>query len=148
MVSHAGYLRDFWDGEDDDWLAVVRGMHGLGEAAATLAPVAAVDAGVTRLSAWPGLSAADQALLRFVLRLTVAPRSMTAAEVARLGEAGFDDRSIHDIVMVCACFSFMNRLADGTGVSLQAGREGLAVELFGQAALDAHRRWGAEPSSG
>ena len=115
-------------------------MHALGEVAATQAPVAAVDTGVGALTAWPGLSEADRAVLRFVLRLTLAPGSMTATEVSCLNEAGFDDRDVHDIVQVCACFSFMNRLADGTGVTLLDTRRELAIELFGQGALDANQK--------
>ena len=106
------------------------------------APAAAVDTGIGSLTAWPGLSEADRAVLRFVLRLTLAPGSMSATEVSHLREAGYDDRHVHDIVQVCACFSFMNRLADGTGVTLLDARRELAIELFGQAAFDAHRRWG------
>jgi hypothetical protein len=34
--------------------------------------------------------------------------------------AGWDDRALHDAVMVCALFNFMNRMVDGLGISTDA----------------------------
>gem|GEM_PF-5600564 len=36
----------------------------------------------------------------------------------------------------------MNRLADGTGVTLLPARHPLAIELFGEGALARHLAWG------
>ena len=81
------------------------------------------------------------ALLSFVIRLTAWPSSMTKSEVQHLEEAGLDTLAIHDIIQVVACFSFMNRLADGTGVTLRADRTDLAIELFGDEAWQRHQAW-------
>jgi len=54
---------------------------------------------------------------------------------------GLDERAVYDVVMVVACFAFMNRLADGTGVTVQADRYDLARDLLGEAALAGHLRW-------
>jgi alkylhydroperoxidase family enzyme len=44
----------------------------------------------------------------------------TAADVRALREAGFEDPAIHDICAIVAYFAFVNRLADGLGVELEA----------------------------
>lgn len=44
---------------------------------------------------------------------------MNAGDVARLREAGFDDRAIHDICAITAYYAFVNRVADGLGVELE-----------------------------
>lgn len=120
---------------------MVRGLHALGEEAAALPPVSGAEHVIAGLSGLPGLGEAERAILRFVARLTLAPRSMRAREVEGLRVAGLSEREIHDVVQVCACFSFMNRLADGTGVTLTREREAQARELFGDAAWERHLGW-------
>ena len=87
------------------------------------------------------LPAADRAMLRYVVALAIDPGKMRAEEVELLRAAGFSDREIHDIVMVVSCFSFMNRLADGTGVTTLEPRYELARELLGDEALEQHLAW-------
>lgn len=88
-----------------------------------------------------GLTPLKREILRYVIWLTLSPRSMTAAHLVPLRTAGLSDGQIHDVVQVVCCFSYMNRLADGLGVGLLEAREALALELFGEAALAAHRTW-------
>ena len=83
----------------------------------------------------------DAGLIRFVTELTLRSGQVTSAHIDKLRALTFTDRDIHDIVMVSACFAFMNRLADGTGVTLQPDRYPLAAELFGDDALTAHLEW-------
>ncbi len=83
----------------------------------------------------------DRALLGFVARLTLRPRGMDRAGLQGLLAAGFTERQAHDAVHVVACFSYMNRLADGLGVAVTVTRETWARELFGEAAWQAHLRW-------
>ncbi len=52
-------------------------------------------------------------------RVTLAPRSVTRAEVDALRAAGLDDRGIHDACAIVAYFAFVNRIADGLGVELE-----------------------------
>ena len=59
-------------------------------------------------------------MLEFVARLTRAPEQISASDVAALRAAGFDDRGIHDICAIASYFAFVNRLADGLGVELEA----------------------------
>lgn len=65
------------------------------------------------------LSAADEAMLDYSVKLTRTPGEMTGADVERLRHAGFDDRGIHDICAIVGYFAFVNRIADGLGVELE-----------------------------
>jgi len=90
------------------------------------------------------LSTQDQALLRYCIQLTIHPAAMTRENIATLRSVDFNDREIHDIAMVVACFSFMNRLADGTGVTCLEKRKQFAITLLGEDAWNKHLTWGAE----
>ncbi len=59
------------------------------------------------------------AILDFAHKLTVEPRSMRQEDVGVLRDAGLDDRAVLETVEVTAYFNFVNRLADGLGVSLE-----------------------------
>jgi uncharacterized peroxidase-related enzyme len=66
------------------------------------------------------LEDADRAMLGYVEKLTLRPWEMSAPDVARLREAGFGDGAILDINQVTGYYAFVNRLADGLGVELEA----------------------------
>ena len=66
------------------------------------------------------LQGADRAMLDFVAKLTKTPAEMQSGDVDSLREAGFADRAIHDMVLVAGYFAFVNRVADGLGVELEA----------------------------
>lgn len=55
-------------------------------------------------------------MLDYAVKLTRAPKSVTAADIDALREAGFDDVAIHDIAQVVGLFNYYNRLADGLGI--------------------------------
>lgn len=59
-------------------------------------------------------------MLDYAVKLTRAPWTMVEDDVAALRAAGFDDRAILDINQVSAYYAFVNRLADGLGVELEA----------------------------
>jgi uncharacterized peroxidase-related enzyme len=61
-------------------------------------------------------------VLAFAEKLTLEPRNMEKGDVERLRAAGLDDRGILEVVEVTAYFNFVNRLADGLGVSLETPR--------------------------
>ncbi|MCP4810411.1 MAG: hypothetical protein GY884_34180 [Proteobacteria bacterium] len=121
---------------------LVRALHTLGE---QLAEVPLVDLSTHLASALPSLPVddRDRTLLHYALLLALAPRATTGEAVDAMKEAGWSERAIHDVVHVVCCFSYMNRLADGLGVTLvDVDRHEWAVELFGEAALRAHFDWG------
>ena len=66
------------------------------------------------------LAEPDRAMLEYVSRLTLEPWAVTRDDVEALREAGFGDAAILDICQVAAYFAFVNRLADGLGVELEA----------------------------
>ena len=65
------------------------------------------------------LTPADRAMLDYAAKLTLTPAEVTEADVEALREAGFDDRAILDIAQITAYYAYVNRLADGLGVSLE-----------------------------
>jgi uncharacterized peroxidase-related enzyme len=67
------------------------------------------------------LEPAERVMLDFAAKLTKEPQRMQAGDVDKLRAHGFDDRSIHDIVLVTAYYAFVNRVADGLGVELEPG---------------------------
>ncbi len=66
------------------------------------------------------LSGGDRSMLDYASKLTKSPSEITEEDVQRLRDQGFDDRGIHDICSVTAYFAFVNRIADGLGVELEA----------------------------
>ena len=143
-MSHAEFLRDH---SAKDPIPFVQALWRLARAHAETPPTAAVTAVLSGLGPDLLASPLDRAVVGFVARLTWTPGSVTHADHTPLREAGLDDRQILDIVQVAACFAFMNRLADGTGVMVEPSRYPLARELFGSDALHDHLAWG-RPSTG
>jgi uncharacterized peroxidase-related enzyme len=66
------------------------------------------------------VSPAERALLDFAAKLTREPWAMTRENVGKLRETGWSDRAILDLALVTSYYNFVNRLADGLGVELEA----------------------------
>lgn len=66
------------------------------------------------------LSQADRAMLTYAEKLTLEPGRMVEADVVALRGAGFSDREILDINQITGYYAYVNRLADGLGVELEA----------------------------
>jgi len=58
-------------------------------------------------------------MLGYVAKLTRTPADVVEADVETLRLAGFGDHAILDIAQITAYFAYVNRLADGLGVSLE-----------------------------
>jgi len=58
-------------------------------------------------------------MLDYVEKLTVRPWEVAKNDVAALRSAGFSDRDILDICEVAAYYAYVNRIADGLGVTLE-----------------------------
>jgi uncharacterized peroxidase-related enzyme len=65
------------------------------------------------------LAPADRAMLDYAVKLTLTPAAVTHSDVQALRKAGFADRAILDIAQITAYFAFVNRTADGLGVSVE-----------------------------
>ena len=61
-------------------------------------------------------------MLEYVEKLTLRPWDMVEEDVGALRAAGFSDAAILDINQVTGYYAFVNRLADGLGVELEADR--------------------------
>lgn len=66
------------------------------------------------------MTPADRQMLDYAAKLTRAPWQMTEHEVMALRELGFSDRAVLDIAQVAAYYAYVNRIADGLGLSLEA----------------------------
>jgi alkylhydroperoxidase family enzyme len=64
----------------------------------------------------------ERLLLRYAEKLTLAPARIDGDDVEMLRAVGLDDRAIHDACAIIAYFAFVNRIADGLGVELEASR--------------------------
>ncbi len=58
-------------------------------------------------------------MLEYATKLTLNPGDMNRDDVAALRDAGFDDRDILDICEVVAYYAYVNRIADGLGVTVE-----------------------------
>jgi uncharacterized peroxidase-related enzyme len=54
-------------------------------------------------------------LLAFVKKLTLTPGRMAKADAEAVFAAGWDERALHDAILVTARMSFMNKLVEGYG---------------------------------
>ena len=54
----------------------------------------------------------DDRLIREMIRDALAEESFRVAAAA----TGWDEKALHDVIMVGCCYAFMNRLADGHGL--------------------------------
>jgi alkylhydroperoxidase family enzyme len=61
-------------------------------------------------------------MLEYAEKLTRAPSTVRRADVDALRAAGFRDADVLAIVQVVGYFAYVNRLADGLGVELEAER--------------------------
>ncbi len=59
-------------------------------------------------------------VLAYVGKLTRTPSKMTDADAAAVFAAGWDEAALHDAVLVCALFNFMNRMVEGLGIRADA----------------------------
>lgn len=61
-----------------------------------------------------------EGMLAYAVKLTRRPDAMEEADLEPLREAGLDDEAILHLCEVTAYYNFVNRTADGLGVSLEA----------------------------
>ena len=72
---------------------------------------------------WAGLSQADVAMLHYARNLTVDASSIHENDITGLREHGFSDRAILEINLAAAYMNFVNRIAQGLGVELEASMQ-------------------------
>lgn len=67
-----------------------------------------------------GLSDKDRAMLDYAVKLTLKPAEMQERDVHGPRSHGFTDAEILDIALVTSYYNFVNRVALGLGVELEA----------------------------
>jgi uncharacterized peroxidase-related enzyme len=55
-------------------------------------------------------------IFKFLEKLTLTSHKVVQSDADAVYAEGWGERALHDVIMVCCCFSFMNRLADGHGL--------------------------------
>jgi uncharacterized peroxidase-related enzyme len=70
---------------------------------------------VTDLGSAP-VSARMRTLLGYLRTLTLEPARLSDADAGVVFASGWDERALHDAVMVCALFNCMNRIVEGLGI--------------------------------
>ena len=63
----------------------------------------------------------ETALIAYADKLTLAPATIQREDIDRLRAVGLDDLAIHDTCAIVGYFAFVNRIADGLGVEIEAG---------------------------
>lgn len=66
-----------------------------------------------------GLGSRREAMLAYAEKLTLRPGEMQRKDVDALRAVGFTDRDILDIAEVVAYYAYVNRIADGLGVTVE-----------------------------
>ncbi|HEX4705761.1 MAG TPA: peroxidase-related enzyme [Pseudonocardiaceae bacterium] len=79
-------------------------------------PAGLLSALLADLDAAAGVDERMRAVLRYVGKLTRTPAMVTAQDADAVLAAGWDERALHDAVLVCALFNFMNRMVNGLGI--------------------------------
>jgi alkylhydroperoxidase family enzyme len=59
-------------------------------------------------------------MLDYCAKLTAAPASVTEEDLAPMRAAGLTDADILDVCLIASYFAYVNRLADGLGVSIES----------------------------
>ena len=59
-------------------------------------------------------------MLDYAVKLTLTPGKMGEGDVEGLREVGFDQAAVLDICQVVSYYNYVNRMADGLGVELEA----------------------------
>jgi alkylhydroperoxidase family enzyme len=129
-----------WSGEKEVFYNFTRSFWKCGMARVEQTPNEALQATIKEMTML-ALPDQDKAILTYTANLTINPAGMTFRHVQFLEQSGFSQQEIHDIMMIVACFSFMNRLADGTGVTVQSEKKEFAIKLLGEEAWNKHMQW-------
>ncbi|NNF07779.1 MAG: peroxidase [Candidatus Eisenbacteria bacterium] len=68
------------------------------------------------------LSPRDRAMVDYAVKLTLSPGAMEPGDLDRLRDQGFEDEAILWLAEVVGYFNYVNRMADGLGVTLEPGK--------------------------
>ena len=130
LAFHETLLRGdspFTTGEREMIAAYVSGLnscdycHGIHSVTAEAfgVPAGLLEAAVADLDSAP-VSDKLKPVLAYVGKLTRTPSRMTEADAEAVFAAGWDENALHDAVLVCALFNFMNRMVEGIGIKADA----------------------------
>jgi uncharacterized peroxidase-related enzyme len=67
------------------------------------------------------LTPRERAICEYAAKLTLTPGEMEPGDLAPLRAEGLSDRDILDANLITSYFAYVNRVADGLGISLEGG---------------------------
>ena len=70
-----------------------------------------------------GLDVRRKVMLSYAIKLTQTPGQMKKTDVDSLKEVGFEDLDVLHLAEIVGYYAYVNRIADGLGVQLEADRE-------------------------
>jgi uncharacterized peroxidase-related enzyme len=65
------------------------------------------------------LTPRERAICDYAAKLTLTPWEMDPADLDPMRAAGLSDRDILDVNLITSYFAYVNRVADGLGISLE-----------------------------
>ena len=69
------------------------------------------------------MSPRERAIADYVVKLTLAPWEMRRSDLQPMRDQGLSDRDILDVNLIASYYAYVNRIADGLGVSVEGGEE-------------------------
>lgn len=67
-----------------------------------------------------GLTDREEAIAKYVQKITIDPGGMTGGDIGALKGAGLTEREVHDVVHAAAYCAYASRIALGLGASIEA----------------------------
>jgi uncharacterized peroxidase-related enzyme len=67
------------------------------------------------------LTPRERAICEYAAKLTLTPGEMEPADLDPMRAEGLSDRDILDVNLITSYFAYVNRVADGLGISLEGG---------------------------
>lgn len=65
------------------------------------------------------LTPRERAICDYAAKLTLTPWEMAPADLDPMRAAGMSDRDVLDVNLITSYFAYVNRVADGLGISLE-----------------------------
>ena len=65
------------------------------------------------------IASQERVMVDYVVKLTKDATKVQPSDLAKLRQAGFDDRGILQITLIASWFNYINRVADALGVGRQ-----------------------------
>lgn len=69
-------------------------------------------------------------VFHYMKKLTLHPTKMIPADSQAVFNAGWSERALYDVLMICSTWNFMNRLVEGLGLEVDPEQHKLAAQML------------------